>query len=223
MPQQKNKKIFIYIFLFLIIGTFNNRNLSNFNFPNITNIDVTGLDDENNLKLENDLSFLKISNLFFVDKNKAVELINSNSLVEKYSVFIRYPSTLNVKIIQTEFVAQIKKDGEHFLLGSNGKLIKNKGPQKNIPFIFGDLNTISFFELKNAIDETKFGYQKIKNLYFFKSGRWDIETMDGILIRLPKKELKKSLQLLIDVLAQNKDLRINKIDLRQFNQIVLNE
>ena len=223
MPQQKSKKIFIYIFLFLIIGTFNNRNLSNFNFPNITNIDVKGLDEKNNLKLENDLNFLKISNLFFVDKNKIVEIINSNSLVEKYSVFIRYPSTLNIKIIQTEFLAQIKKDGEYFLLGSNGKLIKNKKPQKNIPFIFGDLNNISFFELKNAIDETKFRYQKIKNLYFFKSGRWDIETVDGILIRLPKKELKKSLQLFIDVLAQNKDLKINKIDLRQFNQIVLNE
>tara|TARA_B100000902_G_scaffold269905_1_gene255795 strand:- start:6418 stop:7089 length:672 start_codon:yes stop_codon:yes gene_type:complete len=223
MPQQKSKKIFIYVFLFLFIGTFNNRNLSNFNFPNINKIHVTGLDEKNNLKLENDLSFLKINNLFFTDKSKIVELINSHSLVEKYSVFIRYPSTLNIKIIQTEFLAQIKKDGDYLLLGSNGKLIKNKGPQKNTPFIFGDLNNTSFFELKNAIDETEFEYKKIKNLYFFKSGRWDIETVDGLLIKLPKKELKKSLQLFIDVMSKNKDSKINKIDLRQFNQIVLSE
>ncbi len=223
MPLRKSKKILIYIFLFLIIGTLNNRNFSNFNFPNINNINVTGLNEKNNLKLENDLSFLKIDNLFFVDKNEIKELINSNNLVEKYFVFIRYPSSLYIKIIQTKFLAQIKKDGEHFLLGSNGKLIKDDDTKKNIPFILGDFKNSSFFELKNAIDETKFEYKKIKNLYFFKSGRWDIETVNGLLIKLPKKEFKKSLQLLIDVLAENKDFKINTIDLRQLNQIVINE
>ena len=35
MHQQKNKKILLYFFLFLIIGTLNNKNLNNLNFLKI--------------------------------------------------------------------------------------------------------------------------------------------------------------------------------------------
>ena len=65
MPQQKNKKIFIYFFIFLVIGTLNNKNLSNNNFAKINKISVTGLDEINNLDLHNKLDLLKIKNLFF--------------------------------------------------------------------------------------------------------------------------------------------------------------
>ena len=51
MPQKKSKKILIYFFLFLIIGTLNNKNLSNINLIKIKDITVTGLDSENNLEL----------------------------------------------------------------------------------------------------------------------------------------------------------------------------
>ena len=37
MPQQKNKKIFLYFFLLLIIGTFNNKNLDKIKFVNDNN------------------------------------------------------------------------------------------------------------------------------------------------------------------------------------------
>ena len=50
MHQQKNKKIFIYIFLFFIIGTFNNKNLTDKYLFRIENIYVTGLDEKSNNK-----------------------------------------------------------------------------------------------------------------------------------------------------------------------------
>ena len=49
MPQQKSKKILIYIFLFLIIGTFNNKNLSTSVFR-IKHVNVSGLEEEKNSK-----------------------------------------------------------------------------------------------------------------------------------------------------------------------------
>ena len=83
-------------------------------------------------------------------------------------------------------------------------------------------NNKNFFELKNAIQETNFDYSKIKNLYFFKSGRWDIETNDGLLIKLPKENLKKNLEFLIIFLAKDHENKIDKIDLRQQNQVITN-
>ena len=92
----------------------------------------------------------------------------------------------------------------------------------NLPFIFGDFNIENFFELKKAMHEAKFDFDEVKNLYFFKSGRWDVETKYGLLIRLPKKELKKSLEYLIIFLNTKNLNEIKEIDLRQHEQLIIN-
>tara|TARA_X000000368_G_C22969136_1_gene684624 strand:- start:419 stop:1093 length:675 start_codon:yes stop_codon:yes gene_type:complete len=222
MPQQKSKRILIYFFLFLIIGTFNNKDLNNINFAKINEIVVTGLDKKDNLYLIRKLSFLKINNLFFLDERRIEEILNSNNLVENYSVFKKYPSTLNIKIEKAEILAQVKRENKIFFLGSNGKLISNLDIENDVPFIFGNFENKNFFELRNAIQETNFDYSKIKNLYFFKSGRWDIETNEGLLIKLPKENLKKKLKFLIIFLEKDFENKIDKIDLRQYNQVIVN-
>ena len=222
MPQLKSKKILLYVFLFLLIGTFNNKDLNNLKFVKIKSISVVGLNDKDNFELENDLNFLKIQNLFFLDKQKIIEIINSNNLVEKYSVFKIYPSKIDIIVDQTKFLAQFKKVNQIFLLGSNGKFIESNFFKSDIPIIFGDFKVKNFFDLKSAIQETNFIYKEIKNFYFFPSGRWDIETQNGLLIKLPKYNLKKSLELLMIFLNENIEEEINKIDLRQSNQIITN-
>ena len=87
MQKRKSKKILLYFFLFLFIGTLNNKNLNSLELSKITNITVSGLDDKNNFELINNLDFLKVKSLFFLDKKKITQIINSNDLIEKYSVF----------------------------------------------------------------------------------------------------------------------------------------
>ena len=70
MPQKISKKILIYLFLFLMIGSLNNKNFYNINFIKVDKILINGLDEKNNLKLENDLRFLELDNLFFLKKKK---------------------------------------------------------------------------------------------------------------------------------------------------------
>ena len=221
MLQQKSKKILTYLFLLILIATFNNRNLDNLSFTKIDNILIEGL-DEKNFELIKKLNFLKDQNIFFVDKTKIKDIIESNNLVEQYSVFRLYPSSLSIDIKKTNFLASIKKEGNIFLLGSNGKLIESNEVNQNLPFIFGDFKIKNFFELKNAMDETNFDFKEVKNLFFFKSGRWDIETKYGLIIKLPKDELKTSLQTFLSF-VDVKDLSETKeIDLRQHNQIIIN-
>ena len=222
MLQKKSKKIFIYLFVFLIIGTINNKNLNKKNFTKISKITVSGLDNKNNFELLNSLNYLKVSNLFFIDKHKIERIIKANNLVEKYSILKKYPSTLDIKINRTIFLAQFKKKNIHFFLGSNGKFIKMQNTSQNIPYIFGDFKIQNFFELKNAIDETNFNYDEIKNLFFFKSGRWDIETKNGIVIKLPKERIKHSLQVFVNILSKDQQILINNVDFRQHNQIIIN-
>ena len=222
MPQNKSKKILLYFFLFLIIGTLNNKNLNNPNLSKISKINVEGLSEVKNTEVINSLNFLKINNLFFLDKIKVQKTLNSNNLIQKYTVYKKYPSTLNIKIEKTKFLAQIKNDKGSFFLGSNGRLIKTNDLREDIPFIFGNFKIENFLLFKKEIDDSELDFNSIKNLFFFKSGRWDIKTKSGLIIKLPKENIKKSLNLVVNFINQKSEIEMNVIDIRQNNQIIVN-
>ena len=220
---KKNKKILIYIFLFILLGTINNEKINNINFPKIKEIKVSGLGDKENIKLSRKFNFLKIENLFFLDKSKIEDVLNSNNLIEKYFIFKIYPSSLEIKINKVKYLAYVNKNGINFFLGSNGKLINTNNEIKNIPFLFGNFKNYEFNQLKKVIDNSNFDYQSIKNLFFFPSGRWDIEMHSGLLIKLPKDKLKESLDISIRILSDDEFKNLKIIDLRQKKQVIINE
>ena len=114
------------------------------------------------------------------------------------------------------------KDGKFFVLGSNGKLIQTISKNNDLPNIFGDYDKDSFFSLLKSLKKFNFELFEIKNLYFFKSGRWDIETNNNMVIKLPKKNLEASLNLLLDLMNNNKFKNIKILDLRQDKQVITN-
>ena len=46
MQQRKSKKILIYIFLLILVGSINNINLNDLKLHNINDINIIGLDDK---------------------------------------------------------------------------------------------------------------------------------------------------------------------------------
>ena len=93
---------------------------------------------------------------------------------------------------------------------------------EDIPIIVGDFNTENFMSLKKAADESNFDFFSIKKLFFYNSGRWDLELVSGIIVKLPRNDIQRSLEFLNLILNENKEKKINLIDLRQKNQIILN-
>ena len=222
MLQQINKKIIFYISLVIILGTFNNKNLKNFDLPKIDMIDIEGIEFNNNefLKITN---LIKFNNLLSIQKSQIKEILNSNNLIEEYEVFKKYPSSLEIKIEKTNFLASTNINGKNYLVGSNGKFFSTKEYSKNLPFVFGNFETEKFLEFKNIILQTNFKYNNIKNFYFFPSGRWDIEMISGVLIKLPISGIKQSLNLSIDLLDNIEFSNIKILDIRQKNQIIIND
>ncbi len=222
MLQQINKKIIFYISLVIILGTFNNENLKNFDLPKINMVNIEGIEFNDNeyLKIMN---LIKLNNLLSIQKSKIKEILNSNNLIEEYEVFKKYPSSLEIKIEKTNFLASTNINGKNYLVGSNGKFINTKDYSQNLPFIFGNFETEKFLEFKNIILQTDFKYNNIKNFYYFPSGRWDIEMISGVLIKLPITGIKESLNLSIDLLEDKEFSNIKILDIRQKNQIVIND
>ena len=222
MPQQINRKIFIYLFIFFILGTFTNRKFLNSNFLKIDNYKITGLSQFDNNLIRQDLSSLKKQNLFTLKKIRISKMINSYKVIERFSVFKNYPSNLNVVIEATNFLALTKKNGQDFYIGSNGNLIKVKNHKMDLPFVFGNIEIQEFLKLKKIIDNSNFNYKDIKNLYYFKSKRWDIETNNNLIIKLPIKKLETSFEILFNIYKKEEFKDLTIIDLRQYNQIILN-
>ncbi|MDB3974894.1 cell division protein FtsQ [Candidatus Pelagibacter sp.] len=218
MQQRKSKKILTFFFILLVVGSINNINLNGLKFQNIGNINITGLDIKNKLIFLKKIENFNENNIFLIRKIDLTNEIESNSLVENYSIFKRYPSSLDINIEKTKFLAKINKNGQIFYIGSNRKFIKNYSLNNQLPFIFGNPAVTEFFNIKEVIDKSKISYPEIKNLYFYPSKRWDLELRDNTIIKLPNDDVDLALNLAIEFLDNNKfiDARIN-------NQIILND
>tara|TARA_Y100001970_G_scaffold246029_1_gene313565 strand:- start:2524 stop:3195 length:672 start_codon:yes stop_codon:yes gene_type:complete len=223
MHQRKSKKILVYFFLLIIVSSISNSSINEFKLNKTKNINISGLDQKNNQNLINEIKNLSLGSIFFINKNEIEKLINSNSLVEKYVVFKKYPSTINIEIKKTSFFGKLNKDGKTFLIGSNGKLTLYESNYKELPFIFGKPNVNEFLKFKKVVEKSKFSYAQIKDLYFFPSKRWDLKLKDNILLRLPRNSTKETLNYLYDFLDNYEGKKIITIDARIENKIILNE
>ena len=223
MHQQKSKKILIYFFLLFLVGSINNININNLKFQSIKNINVTGLENEDNSIISKKIKNLKLDNIYLINKKDLNTLIESNNLVEKYFIFKKYPSSLNINIDKTSFLARISKNGKIYDLGSNGKLIENKYSNNQLPFVFGNPEIIEFFNIKKIIDESQISFEEIESLYFFLSKRWDLKLRNNIIIKLSNDNTKEGLKIASEFLHNNEFKDIKIIDARIKNQIILND
>ena len=218
-----SKKITIYLLLFCFLVSINNTSLMNISFPKINQIEISGLNLDERKKIESIIYDSNFKSIFHLDKQYLKRKISSINIIEQFEIFKNYPSTLKIFIKETKILAQIKKNGFDYFIGSNGKLIQNNNLATDLPFIFGDLNFNEFLNFKNDIDKSKFDFKNITKLYYFKSKRWDIQTSKGYLIKLSKGNVENDLNLFVRLSEENKFNNKLIIDFRQKDQIILNE
>ena len=221
MHQRTSKKIIIYFLLFISLCTVSNIELTNKNFLKIKKINIFGINNIEVSNVKNEINNLNLNNIISLNKNEISNVINSYSIVENYKIFKKYPSTLNIEIIKTNFLAKINYDGKTYIVGSNGRLINEKFNNDHLPYIFGNPETKEFLKLKKKIDLSKFSYDQIKNFYFYPSKRWDLELKDGIRIKLSNLNIVKSLNQSFEFLNLKNLRDIKIIDLRVKNQIII--
>ncbi len=221
MPQRKSKKILIYFFLLVLVGSINNNSINNLKFEKIKNINIFGLDESDRKIILYNLNNLDLKNIFFINKKKLQSIIESNSLVEEYNVIKKYPHSIDINIKKTNFIARINKNGKFFLVGNNGKLSNDYISNIQLPYIFGSPELNEVLELKKIIDQSNIVYSQIESLFYFKSNRWDLKFTNNLLIKLPEKIDKEILDK-ISFFLENIELENKKIlDARIKNQIII--
>ncbi len=218
----KNKKIFIYLIFLIILSTTSNKSLEtkkNHSFK-INKIIVSGLTNDNNLQIAKKLNHLLFRNIFFINKEYINSIISEYNSIERYTVKKIYPKQVNIEIEPTKYILEIKGSSQ-FLVGSNGKLIRNEYTNDLLPLFFGKFNSEKFLEFKKIIEKSEFKFKDFKSVFFYFSNRWDVQTIDGILIKLPKQHLTEALSIAHKIIKDNqfKDNRV--IDLRISNHVIM--
>ena len=218
-----DKKIYLYVLIFLTLVTVNNKEINNFNKFAIQKINLNGLDPNDEFELLKKLKKNKFKNIFFIKKNDIENLLNEHELIESYEINKKYPSDLNINVIKAKFLANISIDNQLYFIGSNQKFIKSKKIDKTLPTIFGKPTTKEFFLIKRLINESNVKFNDLEKLYFFPSKRWDLEFKNGNMVKLPISFSKDILNKYYIISKSAEFKNIKTYDMRVKNQLITNE
>ena len=138
MLQQidRKKNIFMYVFLLFLLSTVNNLSLNNSeNFKlKIKSIYVTGLSEEKNSKISEELGELISKNIFFINKSYFKSIIEKNNLIHSFNVKKIYPNSIEIQIEKTNQAYYFEATYNYIDLEQYNKALKIiQKAEKNIP------------------------------------------------------------------------------------------
>jgi cell division protein FtsQ len=219
----KKKKIILYFLILILLSTINNRyiNYNFISFSKIQYIKVLGLSENDNLKVANEINKILPDSIFSLNKKELTDFLFKNNLIESFRIQKIYPNTVSINIKKTDFLAKTSKENKIFFIGSNAKLIDYSPTTKHYPFVFGKLDYIKFVNFKKIIDKSGINFNTIQSIYYYPSNRWDIKDEDGILIKLPEKNLLNALKIVNKIKNDNQFIVNNFIDLRIPGRIII--
>ena len=215
------KQILIAVLLLLILTTITTKekiSLEKFNIKEIKVENNTLLKDEEIRKL---LIPIYEKNLIFLSNNEVKKLVIQNSLIESFIIKKKNINKLKIKIFEKKPIAILLNKQKKFYLSEKIDLIefKNYPNFKNLPYVIGDQE--NFKKFYNNLNEVNFPHDLIKKYVFFETNRWDLETYNNKIIKLPSKNYKKSLKNFMSLKNQDNFKKYRIFDYRIKNQLIL--
>ena len=219
------KKIYFYLFTFVFISTlFNSNQLGRLsNIFKLEDINISGLNFDEENSLRNDLDLFKNQNIFLIKNNHIYSILNNFSQIESFKIKKIFPSKLNIDVKKTTYIGKTMKNGKLYLIGNNKKFIEQKkiNIQPNVPFVFGNFSIEEFLILQNNLKDNNFNLDEFKSYYYYKNGRWDLIKKDNITIKLPFTNDEQSLKQYKILEDEGKIYKNSIVDLRVTKKIII--
>tara|TARA_S200000501_G_scaffold302695_1_gene290194 strand:+ start:2146 stop:2802 length:657 start_codon:yes stop_codon:yes gene_type:complete len=215
------KRLVIALTLFILLTTISSQQKIIFSKFNLQKVII-----ENNLLLEdkeikNLLSPIYNKNILFL-KNKEIEKeLMKNSYIESFVIKKKYPSTLKIQIFEKKPIAVLINQKDKFYLSEKIDLIefRNLPIYQNLPYVFG--NKDDFKILHENLKKINFPLEIIKKYTLYESKRWDLETKNNKIIKLPSENYSKSLKSYLNIKSKNNFKEYKLFDYRINNQLIL--
>ena len=226
MPPQTNKyKFYLYLFFFIFLTSiFNFQIVEKYQSKfNLKSIHIYGLSNNEKQNIEIELNKLKNTNIFKLKEENILEIFKKFNFLENIYVNKVIPSKIKIYLKKTLIVGKTLINGEYFYIGKNGKFIKsNQLNETNyIPLVFGEFKIDEYLELQNILNDNQVDVKKIKKYFYYKSKRWDLLFTNKLTLKLPAKNIDKSIKIYKKLLDSDNLINKKTIDLRITNQIIL--
>ena len=215
------KRLVIASFLLILLTTIN----SEHSFV-ITKFNLKKIKIENNFLLkESDIKNLLIrfygKNLIFLKNIEIQQALMQNSFIESFKIKKKYPSTLKIKIFEKRPIALLFDKKNKFYLSEKIDLIQFKDipNYQNLPYIYGNKDDFKIFY--NNLNKINFPLDTIKKYILHETNRWDLETKNNKIIKLPSKNYIKSLKSYLNLKNKNGFGKYELFDYRIRNQLIL--
>ena len=219
------KKIYFYLFTFVFISThFNSNQLGKLsNIFKLENININGLNLDEESSLRNDLELFKNQNIFLIKNNHIYSILDDFKQIESFKIKKIFPSKLNIDVKKTTYIGKTMKNGKVYFIGNNTKFIEQKkiNIQPNVPFVFGNFSIEEFLILQNNLKDNNFNLDEFKSYYYYKNGRWDLNKKDNITIKLPFTNDEQSLKQYKILEDEGKIYKNSIVDLRVPKKIII--
>ena len=134
----------------------------------------------------------------------------------------KYPNTIKIKIFEKTPIAVIIEQKKKFYLSDKIDLIefKSLSNYQDLPYVFGNKDNFKIFY--SNLKKIDFPLNIIKKYTFYETNRWDLETKNNKIIKLPSENYIKSLENYLNLKSKNDFEKYKLFDYRIRNQLILN-
>jgi len=216
------KKRYIFLALLVFLTTFNPElPLLKLGFFIIKTVNVSGSKNTDSEKIKKQFNFLVNSSILSVDHKKMDEVVSQNEWIHFINIKKKFPSTVNVNIIEHEPLVVWKKGNNNLIITKQFTLIEkfNLVSYSNQIQAKGNLNIQDLKSLYNALNNNNFDLSNIASFDFINSERWDLFLKGNKKIMLGRYDYNEQIANLNKILIQLKDEKVTYIDLRLKNKI----
>ena len=160
-------------------------------------------------------------NLISLNYSEIENAIMKNSFIESFKVKKKYPNNLKIKVFEKKPIAILYNEKKKYYLSEKIELIefKNLDGYQNLPIVFG--NQPEFKNLYKNLKKINFPLDIIKKYTFFESNRWDLETKNKKIIKLPNSNYVKSLENYLEIKKKDSFQKFFIFDYRIKDQLIL--
>ena len=217
--MKKRLVLSLLLLLFLTTITLNQKII-------ITKFNIKEINIENNILLNSEevkklLIPIYETNLFFLKYEEVEKALMKSSLVGSFEIRKKYPNSLEIKIFEKTPIAIIFHKKKKYFLSENIELIKFEELKynKSLPFVLGKRDKFESFY--NRLKINNFPVDIIKKYTFFETNRWDIETYDNKIIKLPPVNYINSLEKYLSLKNDSSVRKYKVFDFRIEKQLIL--
>jgi len=225
--MKKIYKIFLLIIIFIFSTTYISKEYKLYNENNnlfkITNVQILNNYLIKKEEMKENLSEIYNKNIFFVTRSDIETPLKQIDFLESIEVKKKYPNTIVIKIFETKPIAIFFKNKHKYLLDSSSNLIKFKKNNKfsELPNIFGEEANFNFVFFLNQLKKNNFPINEVKNFYYFKIGRWDLQLFNETIIKLPYLNVDIAIKKSVELLNLKEFENYKIIDLRVRDKIIV--